>query len=201
MDEVRFAMALFVTLLLPAILTFWLVIHGGIAVWRSTGVPVAFTVASIMMGLAISTAWYWRGELIGRDLGFNPWLTTAGAILYCATIVLSRPIRRHLSLRTFAGVPEIEQEAGDLIVVGPYTVVRHPRYTMVMAGIVGWCMVCNFLGTYLLGLASLAGFYGIAWLEEKELVTRFGRAYEDYQSRVPRLLPDLPGLKRLYLMG
>ena len=62
----------------------------------------------------------------------------------------------------------------------------------------GWCLVCNFLGTYLVGVAAILGFYFIAALEERELRQRFGQAYFDYQEKVPQLIPTLTGLVSLF---
>ena len=193
-------MALFVTLVLPAALAFWLVIHGGIRIWRSTGLATAYLASAGGISLVMFPVWHYQGWLIGLDLGFN-WLTVIpGALIYLATIFLSKPIRNHLSLRTFAGIPEIENEATNLLLEGPYSVVRHPRYTMVIAGIFGWCLVCNFSGTYILGLSATFGFYIITVLEERELLSRFGDSYFDYQHRVPRLIPSARGIFRLYQM-
>lgn len=198
MVDLRYAMALFVTLLLPAILAFWAVMHGGIALWRQKGLVWAYSAASVAMLAAIGWAWAFRTLLIGDDLGTH-WLTIAsGAVIYLATIIGSRPIRQHLDLRTFAGVPEVRQEAVALIVEGPYAIVRHPRYLMVVLGIAGWCLVCNHLGTYLLGVGASLGFYLIAMLEERELDARFGKAYADYRARVPRMFPTPSGLAQFW---
>ena len=198
MADVRYAMALFVTLLLPAILAFWAVMHVGIALWRRKGLVWAYSTASVAMLAAICWAWLFRTPLIGDDLGTH-WLAVAsGVAIYLATIIGSRPIRQHLDLRTFAGVPEVKQEAVALIVEGPYAIVRHPRYLMVVLGIAGWCLVCNHLGTYLLGVGSSLGFYLIAVLEERELGARFGKAYADYCARVPRMFPTPSGLAQFW---
>ncbi|CAN0514039.1 unnamed protein product, partial [Discosporangium mesarthrocarpum] len=109
-EGVRHAMAVFVTIVLPVVLVFWLVIHGGISLWRKFGTGPAYICASLLMLLAGLIAWTYRGDLVGTDLGYNPALLVLGALVYAATIVFSRPIRRHLSLRTFAGVPEIGNE-------------------------------------------------------------------------------------------
>ena len=82
-------------------------------------------------------------------------------------------------------------EARQLIESGPYRLVRHPRYLMVTIGIIGWALVCNYLGTYLVSAASIGGLWLIIAIEERELVNRFGARYRDYQARVPRLVPSM----------
>ena len=196
--DARLVLAIFITLVLPAVLAFWLTIHGCLRFWRKAGLMPAYTTAAVSMTIAAWFAWHWREQLLGPDLGFN-WLTVIpGALIYVISIWLSKSIRVHLSLSTFSGVPEIENNSQCLITEGPYTVVRHPRYTMVIVGIIGWCLVCNYLGTYLLGAVAIFGFYLIARLEERELQQRFGQAYLDYKTKVPQLVPTFPGLISLY---
>ena len=84
-----------------------------------------------------------------------------------------------------------------LITKGPFSVVRHPRYLMVMIGVVGWCLMSHHSGSYGMGLVSVAGLFLIVHFEEKELLERYGDTYREYQAAVPRIFPDLKGLKRL----
>jgi len=62
----------------------------------------------------------------------------------------------------------------------------------------GWCLVCNFLGTYLVGAVAILGFYFISALEERELQQRFGQTYFEYQAKVPQLIPTFAGLVILF---
>ncbi|MEM1154928.1 MAG: methyltransferase [Pseudomonadota bacterium] len=192
-------MAVFVTVLLPTVLVFWLVIHGAISLWRRTGVIVAYTVASVAMLTVGVFCWQFRSTLVGDDLGLNLLLGGIGVAVYLIMLFASRQVRRHLNLRTFAGIVEIENERSGLILEGPYRFVRHPRYFLVLCGILGWCFITNFTGTYWLGLASALGFYLIASLEERELVSRFGEAYSSYQMRVPKLVPHPSNFGRVFL--
>ena len=196
--DTRLLLATFVTLVLPAVMAFWLTIPGCLKFWRKAGVIPAYSAAAITMTIAAWFAWHWRELLLGPDLGFS-WLTVIpGVLIYAISIWLSKSVRSHLSLSTFAGVPEIKNNSQCLITEGPYTVVRHPRYTLVIVGIVGWCLACNFLGTYVVGAAAILGFYFIAALEERELQERFGNAYFHYQAKVPQLIPTFTGLVSLF---
>ena len=196
--DTRLILAIFLTLVLPAVMAFWITIHGCLKFWRKAGVIPAYSAAAITMTIAAWFAWHWRELLLGPDLGFS-WLTVIpGVLIYAVFIWLSKSVRAHLSLSTFAGVPEIKNDSQCLITEGPYTVVRHPRYTLVIVGIIGWCLVCNFLGTYVVGLAAILGFYFIVALEERELQQRFGQAYFEYQAKVPQLIPTFTGLVSLF---
>jgi protein-S-isoprenylcysteine O-methyltransferase Ste14 len=56
-------------------------------------------------------------------------------------------------------------------------------------GIVGWALVLDFVGVYLMAAGAILCLLAIVPLEEKELRERFGRDYEEYAERVPRYLP------------
>ena len=75
---------------------------------------------------------------------------------------------------------------------GPYSVCRHPLYLFSTIAVLGFGLM---LGSLLLTLV-MAGltFYvlnDIASKEEKFLRSEFGTDYDDYATRVPRILPKL----------
>jgi protein-S-isoprenylcysteine O-methyltransferase Ste14 len=188
-------MALFVTVTLPVVLVFWLVIHGGIRLWRRLGTGAAYVTATLAMVVTMLGLSPFLEQLLGADLGTRPLLAIPGALIYALSIFASAPVRRSLRFRTFIGLQELEGESEGLLVGGPYRYVRHPRYLMVIVGIVGWALVCNYAGTYLLSAAAVIGFCLIAALEEKELEERYGERYEAYRERVPMLLPGAAAIR------
>ena len=72
--DIRLILATFVTLVLPAVMAFWITIHGCLKFWRKVGVIPAYSAAALTMTIAASLAWQWRELLLGPDLGFS-WLT------------------------------------------------------------------------------------------------------------------------------
>jgi len=87
---------------------------------------------------------------------------------------------------------EHSENSHSLIQGGPYALVRNPMYLGILfigLGIVlalfNWWVVviflCVFIWRYLI----------LIYKEEKKLLASFGQAYQDYQQRVPRLLPSL----------
>jgi protein-S-isoprenylcysteine O-methyltransferase Ste14 len=81
-------------------------------------------------------------------------------------------------------------EHSPLIVSGFYNWVRHPLYTFSLLFI--WLtplMTVNLFVTYLLFTIY---FYWGSIYEERRLIEEFGAEYEQYQQRVPRLIP-IPG--------
>ena len=101
------------------------------------------------------------------------------------------------SVRTFYskggdGTPGPWRPVGNLVISGPYQYVRNPM-------LLGVFLLLLFESIY---LTSMPLFY---WLvvfviiniiyfknfEEKDLVKRFGKNYEDYKSKVPMFFPKL----------
>ena len=81
-------------------------------------------------------------------------------------------------------------EHGSFTVDGFYNWVRHPIYFFSLLFI--WLtplMTINLSVTYLLFTIY---FYSGSIYEERRLVAEFGPAYQEYQRRVPRLIP-IPG--------
>jgi protein-S-isoprenylcysteine O-methyltransferase Ste14 len=50
-------------------------------------------------------------------------------------------------------------------------------------------LIVNYAGLYVLVLCAVPAGYVMLFLEERELVRRFGTAYENYQREVPQLIP------------
>jgi protein-S-isoprenylcysteine O-methyltransferase Ste14 len=79
-----------------------------------------------------------------------------------------------------------------LVVEGPYSRVRNPMITAVLAVLAGEAAVFGSIGL----LALAAAFFVVNWLyfalvEEPGLEERFGDEYREYRRRVPRWIPRL----------
>ena len=88
------------------------------------------------------------------------------------------------------GTPLPTATAPRLVISGPYRFVRNP---MAVAGISQGVAVGWYCGSYAVIVYSLAGV--VLWhiavrpIEEADLKSRFGEAYNDYQRRVRLWLP------------
>jgi protein-S-isoprenylcysteine O-methyltransferase Ste14 len=135
-----------------------------------------------------------REVVLGPDLGTSPPLIALGILLYGASAWLSVLTRRQLSVKTFSGLPEVSgDESGEgLLQEGIYGRIRHPRYVSVIIGTAGFAMVVNHVGAYLVVLGSIPALLLVVFFEERELVSRFGSAYQDYRARVPAFFPKRP---------
>ena len=81
-------------------------------------------------------------------------------------------------------------EDHDLIVTGPYKIVRHPIYS----GMLGLMIATGYIITkpWVLALAVLLYFIGTLFrikIEERLLLQHFGKRYINYKSHVKSLIP------------
>ncbi len=138
------------------------------------GVLFAFIVAGIGFVLVGDSRWP-SGSFLHEGI----------ELLGLALIVLC--ICGRMLCTLYIGGRKIEK----LVTDGPYSAVRNPLYSLSIVGAAG---AGAQLGSITLALATGA----VAWLvfllvvlkEEQVLLDRFGKTYEEYVARVPRLLPD-----------
>ncbi len=193
MDTTRRVLGILLVVGMPPAIAFWLVIHPFARWWRQLDVRVTYALLAVFMtglGVLLFTV---REPLLGRNLGTNWLLIGIGAVLYLMSITVSLLCRRRLSLKIFAGVPEVSRAAfpGQLLQEGIYGVIRHPRYLSVILGTIGLALIVDYLGAYVVVVVSLIGLWPLIILEERELASRLGTAYAAYRSRVPALMPRI----------
>jgi protein-S-isoprenylcysteine O-methyltransferase Ste14 len=119
------------------------------------------------------------------DAGF--WLGVA--VVYAATLLLNHFHLLGIS-QAYRGyvtrVPDVT--SGRLQVHGPYRLVRHPLMTGLL--LCFWC-ASTFTAGHLLWAVGLTGYILLGtFLEERDLIARFGVAYRSYAARVPAFLPS-----------
>lgn len=191
MDTARWVLGILLVVGMPPAIAFWLVIHPFARWWRQLDVRVTYALLAVFMtGLGV-LLFAVREPLLGRNLGTNWLLIGIGGVLYLMSVAVSLLCRRQLSLKIFAGVPEVSRAAfpGQLLQEGIYGVIRHPRYLSVILGTIGLALIVGYLGAYIVVVVSLIGLWPLIILEERELASRFGPAYTAYRSRLPALMP------------
>jgi protein-S-isoprenylcysteine O-methyltransferase Ste14 len=111
----------------------------------------------------------------------------AGAVITAAGLMFCVWARVHLG-RNWSSAVTIK-EGHELIVTGPYALVRHPIYTGLMFGFLGTVLaLAEVRGVLGFLLITLTHFYKLR-LEEKWMRAQFGETYEAYSSRVAALVP------------
>jgi methanethiol S-methyltransferase len=123
----------------------------------------------------------------GRVLDAGFWL--GFVLVYAATLLLdhfhllglSQACRHYLT-----GRPDATSDR--MRVHGPYRVVRHPLMTGLL---LSFWSASTFTAGHLLWAGGLAGYILVGTLfEERDLIARFGAAYQTYSSRVPAFFPS-----------
>lgn len=195
LENVRYVMGVLLVISLPPAMTYWFIVHPFVGFWRRVGVKRTFLILGLFLVGSMAALFPFRDRLLGRDLGTNLATVLAAVPLLAASTVVRRKRRRHLSFRTLAGVPEVAAgtQGPGLLQEGIYSRIRHPRYVEIALGCIGWALVCNYAGLYVVVILTILALYAIVLVEEKELRQRFGQAYVDYSARVPRFIPRRAG--------
>lgn len=115
-----------------------------------------------------------------------PWVL-AGAVLAVAGVLICFWARATLG-SNWSGTVTIKQNH-ELILRGPYSLVRHPIYTGLLIAFLGSAMVYgyarSFIGVFICGFAL--------WLksqtEERFMIQHFGEQYALYRQRTRALVP------------
>ena len=91
-------------------------------------------------------------------------------------------------------------QATTVVDHGLYTVVRHPQYLGYMCLNVTFMLISPYWLIILVASVAIMLFYLYALQEEERLIKKFGRAYQEYMSRVPRF-NIIGGLVRTVVFG
>jgi len=107
-------------------------------------------------------------------------ITVAG-LLFCiwARVHLGRNWSRSVTIK----------QDHELIVTGPYALVRHPIYSGLFAGFIGTGLAVGQVRAVLAFALVVLSFWYKLRLEEKWMREQFGAAYEAYTRRVKAVVP------------
>lgn len=138
--------------------------------------------------VALSYALIWQSSFWTRPLPAWRFVLSACLLLCAGVLSWSGTLALGRHWRVDAGL----NQDHELIMAGPYKVVRHPIYTS---------MLCIFLGTgfmitplWLLPLALIVFLTGTeirVRIEDRLLFSRFDQKFRDYQRSVPAYIPFL----------
>ena len=134
----------------------------------------------------------WENRVPGTFLNerlfpWAPWAFWLAALVTAAGILFTVWARVHLG-GNWSGIVTLKHDH-ELIVSGPYAIVRHPIYTGLLIAFIG---SAAGRGEWRGVLAVLMAWWAL-WrklrLEERWMAERFGEQYEAYRRRVPALVP------------
>ena len=175
----------------PVGLLLWVVIHPFAAFWRRLGATWTYCILSIPSLVYMVVVFLMREKMLARDFGTRYLLVGLAIICMIIGIVMSLKRRRHLTFSRLSGIPELskKQYPGKLLTDGPYARIRNPRYIEAAFFTLGYVLFSNYLVPYIMFILSLPALFLVVILEEKEMIQRFGKEYEEYCRRVPRFIP------------
>jgi protein-S-isoprenylcysteine O-methyltransferase Ste14 len=103
------------------------------------------------------------------------------------TLVITAVLGRFWSILYIGG-----RKNSTIMQDGPYSMCRHPLYFFSTLGVIGFgLMLGSLVLTAVLGAVSFLILSATAAREETALRDLFGPAYDEYATRVPRILPRL----------
>ncbi len=191
MNSVRYFVAVVLLISLPPGLLLWFVIHPMAGFWRKLGAGWTYAILGLpVVGMMVGLFGV-RTQLVSTDFGTSLPLIALGAICVAFGITIAVKRKKYLTMAILAGIPELSRggEKGKLLTEGIYGWIRHPRYVEALVGVLGYALIANYLGMYIMFALTVPAIYFIVVLEERELRDRFGSAYEEYSRRVPRFFP------------
>jgi protein-S-isoprenylcysteine O-methyltransferase Ste14 len=144
------------------------------------------TLAAVILAGLYTDRWLGLPALLPGARGFGlglPLLT--GGLALCGWCVV-----RFLEAR---GTPVPFNPPDQLIVTGPYRIVRNPMITGVFGALLGVGLLLRSMGITLIWtpIYVLGHLLELKRVEEPELERRFGSAYVEYRNRVPMFVPRL----------
>jgi protein-S-isoprenylcysteine O-methyltransferase Ste14 len=131
--------------------------------------------------------------VLGLDQRFLPWslaIVWVGLLLAAAGLLFTVWARRHLATN-WSGDVTLKADH-ELIVSGPYALVRHPIYAGLLLGFVGSALALGqWRGIVAVALVGLSQWRKLR-IEERGMRQLFGERYVDYEQQVSALIPFVP---------
>ena len=192
---VKDPLALIVIMLWPVVPLFWIPVHGLSRIFKGLGL---FTyIMPLLTWLPLAYLIYQnRLFLLQFKINLPLPVQILGVILLVIGTLLHIWTGKLLGLWGLIGLPEVSRKAKErLVTEGPFSLVRHPTY---LAHSIMFSGIFFMTEVMVVGILTFTDFIivnaVIIPLEERELLSRFGRDYEAYMKRMPyRFFPYLRG--------
>ncbi len=123
-----------------------------------------------------------------------------GVFLVVGGIVLHGWTAKLLGIKATFGYTELKPDDDvnndNLVMSGPFSVVRHPSYGAHSLIFVGTFLITGVIAVGVIALIDfLIAYFVTMELEERELMERFGNQYNDYKRNVPKFFPKIGAQK------
>lgn len=174
---------------------FWFAIHPFAARWRRmkrSPYRALLPIWAVIIGAEAWLTWPWREQ----QLYSNFWMWIPALVFFFLGFRTYRRIFSEFGAHKLSGEAELRPEEHDqeLVTTGLHATMRHPIYFAHLCNLAGWTLGSGLVVDFVfLAASAFITFPLMVWMEERELVKRFGKSFLDYKSRVP--LVPFPGMK------
>jgi protein-S-isoprenylcysteine O-methyltransferase Ste14 len=179
-----------VAIIYATIPSYWLIVHSRARNWalqggrRLANIGPAWLLLWVVTGVATHP---WRLVLWYSA----SWTWVPGVILIVCGLAIYLYAKRGFSTDQLLGRPELEPNKHEqkLQTSGIRAHVRHPYYLAHLCELTGWSIGSGLVVVYGLTVFAIITGYLMVFMEERELVERFGDDYRQYQSRSAAMIP------------
>lgn len=157
-------------------------------VWRESVPSRLMHIVPLALAALLLAVGNWPVAVLDRRfVPFSAALVWTGWLIAAAGLLFAVWARRHLG-RNWSGTVTLKLDH-ELIVTGPYGLVRHPIYTGLLLGYFGSALaVGEWRGVLAVVIVGLALWRKLK-VEERGMRQLFGDAYRRYEDRVSALIP------------
>jgi protein-S-isoprenylcysteine O-methyltransferase Ste14 len=126
------------------------------------------------------------GAFRGQSVNTDPWRAVLGLVLFALGLGFAIWARVHIGRNW--GTPMSRKDEPELVITGPYHLVRHPIYAGVLLAGLGTAVALSW---FWLIATVLAGVYFIysAIVEERYMARQFPEAYPAYRRSTRMFIP------------
>jgi protein-S-isoprenylcysteine O-methyltransferase Ste14 len=150
----------------------------------SSAMHIVLGCAAVLLVWEPAIGWGFLGHRLTSPAGWVAWLGLAVTIGGCAFAIWARATLGS----NWSSMVTVKQDH-ELILRGPYAVVRHPIYSGLLLALTGTVIAVGEIRAFIgLGLAII-GFLLKSAAEEKFMREEFSTEYARYSQRVRRLIP------------
>lgn len=128
------------------------------------------------------------GAFRGSRLNTDPWRAGVGLALFALGLGFAVWARIHIGRNW--GSPMTRKEEPELVMSGPYRLVRHPIYSGILTAGAGTAVALGWRWFIPVALAA-AYFVYAASVEERNLIEQFPEAYPNYRHSTKFLVPGI----------
>ncbi|MCX7724397.1 MAG: isoprenylcysteine carboxylmethyltransferase family protein [Thermodesulfovibrio sp.] len=172
---------------------FWIPVHLYPKFFRKLGI-LTYIMPFSTLSLIAFLVFEFREYILIYAVEIPSLLSLIGLVIFIFGVILHIWTAKLLSLWGLIGIPEIFPKiSSKLIASGPFSKVRHPTYlahTMIFLGVF---LLTEFVAVGILTLFDFVMVHTfVIPFEERELLSRFGKIYEEYKNKVRwRILPGV----------